>query len=43
MYSQPWITITFDFTPIIHAFQDLHYIGELRQRWDEIKKLQQPA
>jgi len=24
------------------AFQDLGYIGELRQRWDEIKKLQSP-
>ncbi len=25
---------------IIQAFQDIRYIGELRQRWLEIKKLQ---
>ena len=25
---------------IIQAFQNLSYIGELRQRWEEIKKLQ---
>ena len=29
---------------IIQAFQNLSYIGEMRQRWEEIKKLQnQPA
>lgn len=40
MLPQPWINLTFDFTSIIHAFQDLRYIGELRERWNEIKKLQ---
>jgi len=28
------------YNPIIETFQDLRYIGELRQRWNEIKKLQ---
>ena len=32
----PWINIT----KIIQAFQNLVYIGELRERWNEIKKLQ---
>jgi len=39
----PRITImvdSFQFDCIIQAFQDLRYIGELRQRWEEIKKLQ---
>ncbi|HEV2339646.1 MAG TPA: hypothetical protein VGT05_02635 [Patescibacteria group bacterium] len=40
MLPQPWLTLTIDFTSIIQAFQDLRYIGELRQRWLEIKKLQ---
>ena len=35
----PRLTLTLDFTSIIHSFQDLRYIGELRQRWEEIKKL----
>jgi len=39
MLREPWINITVDFNAIIQAFQDLRYIGELRQRWDEIKKL----
>ena len=25
---------------IIQAFQNLSYIGEMRQRWEEIKRLQ---
>jgi hypothetical protein len=29
-----------DYTPLIHAFQDLRYMGEMKQRWEEIKKLQ---
>jgi len=29
-----------DFGRIIQAFQDLRWIGEMRQRWEEIKKLQ---
>lgn len=36
---EPWANITLDFEAIIHAFQDVRYIGELRQRWNEIKKL----
>jgi len=28
---------------IIQAFQNLSYIGEMRQRWEEIKKLQTGA
>ena len=40
VYSQPWINITIDSTSIIQAFQDLRYLGELRQRWEEIKKLE---
>lgn len=36
----PRINITIDFTSVIRTFQDLRYIGELRQRWEEIKKLQ---
>lgn len=39
MLPQPWITLTIDFASIIQAFQDIRYIGELRQRWQEIKKL----
>lgn len=37
---QPQIIIQLDFTSIIQSFQDLRYIGELRQRWTEIKRLQ---
>ncbi len=37
---EPWINITLDLEAIIQAFQDLRFIGELRQRWNEIKKLQ---
>jgi len=43
MLPVPRITISIDssqFTRIIQAFQDLRYIGEMRQRWEEIKKLQ---
>lgn len=29
-----------NFDRIIQAFQDLRYIGEMRQRWEEIKRLQ---
>ena len=29
-----------DYSKIIQVFQNLCYIGELRQRWEEIKKLQ---
>jgi len=40
MLPEPWINIALDFTSIINTFQNLSYIGELRQRWEEIKKLQ---
>jgi len=36
----PELTITAELVSAIEAFQDLRYIGELRQRWHEIKKLQ---
>ena len=39
-YSKETVTATgFLIDRIIQAFQDLRYIGELRQRWFEIKKL----
>ena len=38
---QPWITIPENtFVAILQTFQNLSYIGEMRQRWEEIKKLQ---
>jgi hypothetical protein len=37
---RPRIFIEVDFNPVVRAFQDVRYIGELRQRWTEIKKLQ---
>ena len=40
LLPEPWTNITIDFEAIIRAFQDVRYIGELRQRWNEIKKLQ---
>jgi hypothetical protein len=36
-------TNTVDFTRIIQAFQDLRYIGEMKQRWEEIKLLTSKA
>jgi|SRR3989344_5823827 len=35
----PKLGIQLDFTPIIQVFQNVAYMGELRQRWVEIKKL----
>jgi hypothetical protein len=40
LLPEPRISITIDFTAIIKVFQDLRFIGELRQRWEEIKKIQ---
>lgn len=37
---EPWTNITIDFEAIIRAFQDARYTGELKQRWNEIKKLE---
>lgn len=40
---KPWITIIANeayFANILRTFQNLSYIGEMRQRWEEIKKLQ---
>ncbi|OGH07690.1 MAG: hypothetical protein A2W22_00450 [Candidatus Levybacteria bacterium RBG_16_35_11] len=34
---EPWIIIP---VKVIESFQNLSYIGELRQRWEEIKRLQ---
>jgi hypothetical protein len=34
---RPEIIIT---AKVIESFQNLSYIGEMRQRWEEIKKLQ---
>jgi len=36
----PKITIQNSFIEIYHAFQNLVIMGELRQRWEQIKKLQ---
>jgi hypothetical protein len=38
LFREPSSIITIDFTSIIQAFQGLRYIGELKQRWEEIKK-----
>jgi hypothetical protein len=37
---EPRIIIT---AKVIESFQNLSYIGELRQRWEEIKKLKKPS
>jgi hypothetical protein len=37
LLREPEIIIT---AKVIESFQNLSYIGELRQRWEEIKKLQ---
>jgi len=37
MLPRPDIIIT---AKVIKSFQNLSYIGEMRQRWEEIKKLQ---
>ena len=37
MHPVPELTIT---AKVIESFRDLSYIGELKQRWEEIKKLQ---
>jgi len=39
MLPEPRLNILIDFTAILEVFQDNRYIGELRQRWSEIKKL----
>ena len=40
MLTDPWINITSSFEAILQAFQNLVFIGELRERWNEIKRLQ---
>jgi len=45
MLPEPRLTIPENkpnFDNIISTFQNLSYIGEMRQRWEEIKKLQNP-
>jgi hypothetical protein len=39
LLPEPWINITIDFDSITDTFQDIRYIGELRERWKEIKLL----
>lgn len=39
---ESWTNITIDFDAITDVFQDIRYIGELRLRWDKIKKLRMP-
>lgn len=39
LLPEPWANLTLDFEAILRALQDVRYIGELRQRWNEIKKL----
>ena len=40
LLPQPWITILENtFSSILQTFQNLSYIGEMRQRWEEIKRL----
>jgi len=39
MLPEPWANITIGSEAIIKVFQDSRYIGELRQRWREIKKI----
>lgn len=39
MGHEPRINITAILNSIVDVFQDIRYIGELRQRWNEIKKL----
>ena len=40
MLPKPEITIQVDFDNILGVFQDLALIEQLKQRWEEIKKLQ---
>jgi len=40
MLPVPRLNILVDFEAIFKAFQDIRFIGVLRQRWEEIKKLQ---
>ena len=40
LLPEPRLNILIDFEAILEAFQDNRYVGELRQRWNEIKKLQ---
>jgi len=37
---EPWANLNLDFDSITDAFQDMRYIGQLRERGREIKKLQ---
>ena len=40
MLPELWINISANFEAIIQVFQNVLYMGELRQRWMEIKRLQ---
>jgi len=39
MLRKPRLTIPDNYASILQAFQDLSCIGEMRQRWVEIKRL----
>ena len=39
MLPEPYDSIQQSFDAIIKVFENVSYIGELRQRWVEIKKL----
>jgi len=39
MLPEPWANITIDLDAITVVFQDVRYMGELRHRWNEMKKL----
>lgn len=39
MLPIPELIITLDYSSIMNAFGDLRYVCEMKQRWDEIKKL----
>lgn len=40
MGLRPKINIKIDIDSIIQTFQNLSYIGEMKERWEEIKRLQ---
>ena len=39
MLPEPYVIIQQEFEAIMKVFENASYIGELRQRWVEIKKL----
>lgn len=39
LLPEPWTNRTIDFDAVTTAMQNRIYIGQLRERWEEIKKL----